>query len=207
MKIVCIGDSLTYGLGIPVNENWAALLGRELGFEVVNKGVNGDTSGGMLARLERDVLSQKPDIVFIMGGANDFIMGCGLDVVKANIMAIIHQLRALKIKVIVAAQPSCDVFHIRKDWAALADFAYVARMIEQMAAWLEDFCRVFDIPLVSVFDSFSAITAGREQEYYIDGIHPNKKGHRLIADIIIAAVRSQEPWGCAQSGVNNFRNR
>ena len=56
MKMVCIGDSLTYGLGIPVNENWAALLGRELGFEVVNKGVNGDTSGGMLARLERDVL-------------------------------------------------------------------------------------------------------------------------------------------------------
>lgn len=185
--MVCIGDSLTYGLGIPVRENWAALVGRALSWEVVNKGVNGDTSGGMLARLHRDVLTQQPDVVFVMGGANDFIMGCDVSIVKANLMAIIHQLRAMKIKVVVGAQPGCDAANVRWDWACLADFWGVAQKLESMARWLEDFCRVFQIPLIPLYDAFAKAVDGMEADYFIDGIHPNKKGHRLMADIILGA--------------------
>ncbi len=35
MKIVCLGDSLTYGLGVSVDDNWIALLNREIGHEVI----------------------------------------------------------------------------------------------------------------------------------------------------------------------------
>lgn len=88
-KMICIGDSLTYGLGVPVGDSWVELLNRESSCDVINKGINGDTSGGMLARLHRDVLEHQPDLVFLMGGANDFIMGCGLGVVRANLMAMV----------------------------------------------------------------------------------------------------------------------
>src|SRR5690349_18585013 len=55
-KIVCLGDSLTAGLGLPEAESYPSLLQKKidehgLRFEVVNAGVSGDTSAGGLRRL------------------------------------------------------------------------------------------------------------------------------------------------------------
>ena len=91
MKIVCLGDSLTYGYGVPRKDTWISLLNKRGTDNYINKGINGDTSGGMLARFNSDVVEEKPKMVFIMGGINDFILGSGLESVKTNIMAIVHQ--------------------------------------------------------------------------------------------------------------------
>ena len=186
MKMICIGDSLTYGLGVPVENSWVEILNRETEYEVYNKGISGDTSGGMLARLERDVLRENPDIVFVMGGANDFIMGCDLGVVKANLMAIVHQLYAARKKVILGIEIAGDPEHIRKDWANLTDFYEVNEKVAAMAKWLPDFCTAFQIPYVNLYQEFHDTIRGRETQYFFDGVHPNSKGHRLMADIIKA---------------------
>src|SRR5437868_2967470 len=52
-KIVILGDSLTAGLGLPIDESYPSLLQRQLDseglrYEVVNAGVSGDTSAGGL---------------------------------------------------------------------------------------------------------------------------------------------------------------
>lgn len=184
MKMICIGDSLTYGLGVPVENSWVEILNRETDYTVQNKGINGDTSGGMLARLERDVLREEPDVVFIMGGANDFIMGCEVSLVKTNFMALVHQVYAAKKKVILGIEIAGDPEHIREDWAHLADFNKVNEKIKAMARWLPDFCQAFHVPYVNLYQEFHDTICGREAEYFLDGVHPNIKGHRLIADII-----------------------
>jgi len=71
MKIVCLGDSLTWGGygGNYVNE-LAALLPEH---QIVNAGVGGNTVVNLLRRLESDVLPHQPDAVFIMVGGNDAI--------------------------------------------------------------------------------------------------------------------------------------
>ena len=184
MKMICIGDSLTYGLGIPVENSWVEILNRETEYQVVNKGVNGDTTGGMLARLERDVLRENPDVVFVMGGANDFIMGCDTSVVKANLMALIHQVYAARKKVILGFEIASDGALIPPNWARLADFEEVNKKVAAMAAWFPDFCNTFQIPYINLYQEFLDVVKGRETEYFFDGIHPNTKGHRLIADII-----------------------
>lgn len=185
MKLICLGDSLTYGLGTPVEDCWVELINRESGWDVVNKGVSGDTSGGMLARFDRDVLGAGGDGVLLMGGSNDFIMGCEPSIVKANIMALVHQARACKLKVLVCAEPAGDTAHIRNDWQGLTDFFEVDRKLAQMSAWLGDFCTVFRIPFIGLHDRFGAMVAGHESEYFFDGVHPNRRGHRLMADIIL----------------------
>lgn len=185
MKLICIGDSLTYGLGVPVEDSWVEILNRESAYQVQNKGINGDTSGGMLARFGRDVLEEKPAGVFLMGGSNDFIMGCDISVVKANLMAMVHQARAYKLPVILASEITGDIPHVRQDWGGLADFYEVDRKLTEMSAWLVDFCRVFQIPFVNLHDRFEQAAAGEKSRYFIDGVHPNKIGHRLIADIIL----------------------
>src|SRR5262245_28496820 len=60
VRIVVLGDSLTAGLGLPVDKAFTAKLERALkakGFaiEVINAGVSGDTASGGLARLDWSV--------------------------------------------------------------------------------------------------------------------------------------------------------
>ena len=43
MKIVCLGDSLTYGYGVPRKDGWVSLAARATGHTLVNRGVSGDT--------------------------------------------------------------------------------------------------------------------------------------------------------------------
>src|SRR6202023_2185450 len=77
--VVFLGDSLTAGLGLPVDQAYPALLARELpgdGFavRVINAGVSGDTSAGGLRRL-RWLLVQHPAVVVVGLGGNDAMRG------------------------------------------------------------------------------------------------------------------------------------
>ncbi len=89
--IACIGDSVTHGcfeLIVDKNggyqptyrpdEGYTAMLSRKLrrlfpvaAVTVLNAGISGDSSRGGLMRLERDVLSFKPDLVTVCFGLND----------------------------------------------------------------------------------------------------------------------------------------
>lgn len=76
MKLVCLGDSLTYGYKVKPSETWPSLVKQKLNIEVLNKGINGDTTMGMLGRYNFDVRSESPSHVILMGGGNDLIWEC-----------------------------------------------------------------------------------------------------------------------------------
>lgn len=58
MRLICIGDSLTFGYGVHLSQRWTQLCAQETGWELVNEGINGDTTGGMLARMQGGVLAE-----------------------------------------------------------------------------------------------------------------------------------------------------
>ena len=62
-KIILIGDSITNAF------KTSELLPE---FNIINKGVYGDNTTGVLARLQKDVIDENPDAVFILIGTNDF---------------------------------------------------------------------------------------------------------------------------------------
>ncbi|MBZ0198562.1 MAG: hypothetical protein K8H86_01755 [Ignavibacteriaceae bacterium] len=66
MKILLIGDSITNGFDTD------KLLPD---MEIINKGVYGDNSVGVLNRLANDVVTEMPDYVYFLIGTNDFAMG------------------------------------------------------------------------------------------------------------------------------------
>ena len=74
MKILCMGDSFTFGYGVSAARRWTALCGQMLGMELVNCAVSGNTTGGMLARLEYQMDRVKPGMVLLMGGFNDILL-------------------------------------------------------------------------------------------------------------------------------------
>jgi lysophospholipase L1-like esterase len=78
VKIVALGSSSTFGAGASSQAaSYPSRLAEELAwrmpghdFVVVNRGVNGDEAAEMLARLDRDVLAEKPDLVLWQAGTN-----------------------------------------------------------------------------------------------------------------------------------------
>ena len=70
-KIVCIGDSFTDGFGVERKYAWPAVVSTMLGVEVVNCGISGDTTIGMVARFYHEVLPERPSHVIVTGGGND----------------------------------------------------------------------------------------------------------------------------------------
>lgn len=85
------GDSLTTGYNLAPGEGWVDLLNRETPHLWVNAGVAGDTSTGLLVRLQSQALPQKPDMVLFMGGDNDIMLTGSADQAKSAVMAMVHQ--------------------------------------------------------------------------------------------------------------------
>jgi lysophospholipase L1-like esterase len=81
LKIVALGSSSTFGAGASTSAgSYPSRLAAELaarlpGQEIimVNRGVNGDETADMLARLEKDVLSERPDLVLWQVGTNSLL--------------------------------------------------------------------------------------------------------------------------------------
>ena len=197
MKLICIGDSLTFGFGMSRNVRWTTLVERETDWKVVNQGINGDTTGGMLARLGPDVLteigqdrtSRLDSRILVMGGSNDIFFG-GTDApARANMAAICQRLMGEGLEPFVGISLPVDWLHAPPQWAEVVDFQRSAQLVTDYCSWLRQFCRVFGLPVVDFAQDFLLPDGSPRHELFWDGLHPNTQGHRLMADRMIRALR------------------
>lgn len=94
-SIVAFGDSLTVGVGASMYEkSYVGILEERLGIRIVNKGIIGDTTDDAIQRLDADVLTEKPDIVLVLLGSNDYLKGVQQDVTFDNLRSIIERIQA-----------------------------------------------------------------------------------------------------------------
>lgn len=187
MKIVCLGDSITAGLG-KKKEHWIEILKNETAVSYINKGICGDTSGGMLTRFYRDVVEEKPASVIIMGGFNDFIAGSEEGGVRANFMAMVHQAWFHRIFPVVGIPPLFDLPSVRSDWAGFTDFNRVLECCTRQRVWLYQFAKLFRADVIDFEQAFLQQAEGNRAGYFSDGIHPNTKGNRIMAEWILSRL-------------------
>ena len=101
-----LGDSLSAGYGIKIQEGWVNLLAQRLategyGYRVVNASVSGETTQGGLARLPRALETHKPAVVIVELGGNDGLRGLPLNASRDNLDRIIGLARAAKARVLL----------------------------------------------------------------------------------------------------------
>lgn len=84
--VVFLGDSITQGW----NERLATAFP---GMRIANRGISGDTTRGVLLRLQKDVLALQPKAVVLLIGTNDLEEGARPDVVEHNVRSILSALR------------------------------------------------------------------------------------------------------------------
>ncbi|ELA08656.1 hypothetical protein MOMA_08861 [Moraxella macacae 0408225] len=102
--VIALGDSLTYGYGADKNQAYPAVLAQKTGWQIHNAGINGDTSSGVLTRLD-SIIAQKPSLVLLGIGGNDVLQRINPNTTKHNITQIVQTLKAKNIAVVLIAEP------------------------------------------------------------------------------------------------------
>jgi acyl-CoA thioesterase I len=175
MTIVTLGDSLTEGYGVKTKEAYPARLERKLHeaghpWRVVNAGVSGETSGETLQRLDQ-VIGLKPAIVILEIGVNDGFRGLEPPLIERNIEEIVDVLKKHKITVVLAGMRMFDSPVKLYNTAFAAIYPEVAKRHHLI-----------------LIPHFLEGVAGDPSLNRLDGIHPNAKGYRIVADTVFPFI-------------------
>jgi acyl-CoA thioesterase I len=166
-RIVFLGDSLTAGYGLDLEQSVPSLVQKHLDaegytYEVVNAGVSGDTSAGGLRRLEWS-LDGDVRILVLELGANDGLRGLPVAEMKRNLKTIVQTARNRGIDVLLTgmeAPPNYGAAYTSEFRRAFRDLAFEER-VAFMPFYLYE---VAGIPTLNI----------------ADGIHPNPAGARIV---------------------------
>ncbi|WP_379544389.1 GDSL-type esterase/lipase family protein [Psychrobacter sp. R86515] len=161
--VVALGDSLTYGYGANPKTAYPTVLAELSKWNVVNAGVNGDTSADVLTRVN-EITEQNPDLVLLGVGGNDVLQRIAPDTTRANIVATIDTLQSNNIDVVLIAEPH------------LSTSALFGKASDNPL--YEDIAEAEDIPLYS--DGWSTILS--DDALKSDRIHANAAGYRQFAE-------------------------
>jgi len=171
-KIVCIGDSITQGYNICTDKSWPAILGKN--YDVINKGISGDTTAGMLARFIRDVVDEAPSHIIIMGGTNDLYFDIPMSLILSHIVAMTRQARYHDIKIIIGMPPLS--YNKNKSFELYLDGDIHGQKIIEYREKLKT---------LSAFEMHSYIdfNEGLSASHFLeDGLHPSEQGHSIMAE-------------------------
>lgn len=104
--LLIMGDSLSAGYGIKLEEGWVHLLQQELAKKqqatIINASVSGETTSGGLTRLPSLLSKHKPDIVIIELGGNDGLRGQPLKIMRENLQTMINLSQGINAKIVLA---------------------------------------------------------------------------------------------------------
>ncbi len=176
--ILFLGDSLTEGYQLSKEEAYPALIEKQLlkthkTIKVINGGVSGATSASGLKRMDW-YLKAKPEIMVLCLGGNDGLRGTKPDVTEKNLSAVIEKAQARDITVI------------------LAGMKMPTNMGEPYRTQFENIypklAKKYNIKLIPfILEGVGGVPSLNLP----DGIHPNPKGHEVMAKTVLKVLETE----------------
>ncbi|RYX97313.1 MAG: arylesterase [Comamonadaceae bacterium] len=176
--ILCLGDSLTFGYGATSGASFPTLLEQLTGHVVQNAGVNGDTSEGALQRLPSLLEGNKPGLVLVSIGGNDFLRGVPIANTRSALTAIVDAVKAAGAQAVLVAEPRPVL--IAAATGSLKDHEVYAEVASATG-----------VPLFS--DAWSYVLS--RANLRSDQIHANDEGYKVFAEKLDAWLREQKIVG------------
>lgn len=174
--LVCYGDSITAGLGLPEGQAYPEDLQKMLdahgyAYKVVNQGTSGATTKDAVDDLPY-ILRLHPAVLIVEFGGNDGLRGLPVTQTRANLDQVLTSLEKAHIRILLAGitlPPDYGPDYIRSFTAIFRDLA--ARHHVALVPMLYK-------NLVNVPGSIQA-----------DGIHPTAKGSEIIAETLFPVLK------------------
>ena len=159
--VLAFGDSLTFGAGAAPEESYPAVLERMVGRKVINAGVPGEVTAEGLARLPALLEEQKPALILICLGGNDFLRRRDDHQTEANLREMVKLVRS------------------KGYGAALIGVPRLGFGLE-VPGWFTKIASDNGIPFEG--KALKRILADRSLKS--DPIHPNAAGYRQLAEAV-----------------------
>lgn len=160
--VIFLGDSITQGWGDDMDRSFP-------GVKVANRGISGDTTRGVLIRLEQDVLALKPSAVVLLIGTNDLEEGADPETIAANLKLILAKLKAHNAKMPIVL---CEVFPSSDSKKRPVD--KIKKVNQLYAAAVKGDAQV---TLIDTWLLFADAQGDAKPEEFPDLLHPSQAGY------------------------------
>lgn len=174
--LVCYGDSITAGHGLPEGQSFPDALQRQLDaqgyhYKVFNQGTSGATTKDAVAILAA-VLRLHPEVAVVEFGGNDGLRGLPLEQTRRNLDDVLTRLEGAHIKILLAGitlPPNYGPDYVQS--------------FDQVFRTLAAKHHVAFVPMI--YKDLIHVPGTIQQ----DGIHPTAKGSEIIAKTLLPALR------------------
>ncbi|MCH2331586.1 MAG: GDSL-type esterase/lipase family protein, partial [Roseibacillus sp.] len=187
-KIAFLGDSITQAGARPNGYVRLAIQGLEsagVSTSAIPAGISGHKSNQMLARLERDVLSKKPDWMTLSCGGNDVWhrkLGGSLTDYKVNITKIVDQCQDAGVKVVILTSTMIGEDKDNPNNKKLAIYnGFLRELAKEKKCLLAD----LNTDMQSIIETSSDKKNGKLLTS--DGVHMNPDGNKMMAVGVLRA--------------------
>ncbi|MFQ1954128.1 arylesterase [Aeromonas veronii] len=176
--LLVLGDSLSAGYQMQVEQSWPALLNQKWQEEggkhtLLNASISGETTQGALARLPALLNEHKPDWLLIELGGNDGLRGFAPTITRQNLASMIALAKEQQTRVVLTQ------IQLPRN--------YGARYLRQFEQIFPELAQANDLPLLPFFMDDIAL---RPELMMNDGIHPTPAAQPQIRDKV---ARFMEP--------------
>ena len=180
-RVVFLGDSIT--------DNWA-LNQYFPGKPYINRGISGQITSQMLARMQADVIDLRPIVLVILSGTNDLARGVPLSTIKNNLSMIASLALTYDIIPIFSSILPVNDYYERNDPDYVRSVLRSPNDITLLNQWIRNFCHKRGLRYLDYHSKMIDSTEQLRVDWTEDGLHPNEEGYKIMASLVQASITS-----------------
>jgi lysophospholipase L1-like esterase len=173
--------------------------------DFVNRGINGQYTGQMLNRMKSDVVDSRPAAVLILGGSFDLTRNIPLTTVEANLTALADLAEANNIRPMFGSVLPVSDYHKADNPTYERTPGRPLGQIRALNEWLQSFCVRRGYSYLNFFAGVVDAKGQLREDFSDDGLHPNGKGYRIMAPLVLDAVEKLSTAPSASAKPNRKR--
>ena len=198
-RVLFVGDSITdagriYENSTDMGRGYPLLIKASLGLdcpdiEFINRGINGNTLVDLYARIKKDIINFKPDILSVFIGINDVKQDIDFDngtktlkFIKIYEMLLDEILEALpQVKIILISPFVLEGKQTMNRESDEERFSKFRRKTDEKICAVKSIAKKYNLPLIDLQAEFDKRCDSVPPLYFsLDGVHPTPEGHELI---------------------------
>lgn len=194
--VMFVGDSITdagrkrddlnsYGQGYPVMVAGRLGLDNPGAYRFINQGVSGDRVVDIFARLKKDVLNLKPDMMSILVGVND--VWHELDFSNGVSAKKFEKVYSMMLDEILEELPGVKIMlmepFVLKGTATEEHLDWFKEEVTARAEVVRKLAKQYNLPFMPLQEDLDELVTKMPENYWLwDGVHPTANFHQYIAD-------------------------
>lgn len=176
-------------------------------YQVLNKGIAGNNSSDLLARVDKDVVANNPDLVILMVGSNDMINSkkfISINDYLSNLDSIVNLIKAgrPKVKLVVSSILPVEESYLFQRHDPEKFPVKPNTKISQLNSAIEQFAKKENLIFIPLYDEFvkygtnytsqESLLVNSKNNTVDDGVHPTANGYKIIGDYFYRQLKEKK---------------